>query len=165
VLPGWGDIFIRPSGQQHLTRCADTQDMNRQAAKNVRLQEPDAEVDAWAPIVVQAAIEVHHPLGPGFLESVYEEALGVELSLREVPFQQQVPLAVEYKSRRVGQARLDLLVAGRLVVELKAVDSLLPIHVAQVISYLKTTRHSLGLLINFNLPFLQRGLKRIILTQ
>ena len=121
-------------------------------------------MDAWAQIVVQAAIEVHRPLGPGFLESVYEEALGVELSLREVPFQQQVPIAVQYKSRRVGQARLDLLVAGRRVVELQAVDSLLPIHLAQVISYLRTTRHGLGLLINVSVPFLQRGLKRIILT-
>ena len=139
--------------------------MNRQAAKGARLQEPDAELDAWAQAVVQAAIEVHHQLGPGFLESVYQEALCVELSLRGVPHPQQVPIEVEYKGRRVGQARLDLLVAGRLVVELKAVDSLLPIHVAQVISYLKTTRQKLGLLINFKVSFQQRGLRRVILTQ
>ena len=139
--------------------------MNRQAANDASLQEPEAELDAWAQAVVQAAIEVHHQLGPGFLESVYQQALCVELGLRRVPYQQQVPIEVQYKGRRVGQACLDLLVGGRLVVELKAVDSLLPIHIAQVISYLKATRQRLGLLINFKVSFLQKGLKRVILTQ
>jgi GxxExxY protein len=154
--------------------------MNRQAANDASLQEPEAELDAWAQAVVQAAIEVHHQLGPNcacsrpsgaprwrrnFLESVYQQALCVELGLRRVPYQQQVPIEVQYKGRRVGQACLDLLVGRRLVVELKAVDSLLPIHIAQVISYLKATRQRLGLLINFKVSFLQKGLKRVILTQ
>ena len=115
-------------------------------------------------LVIGAALEVHRSLGPGFLESVYEEALCVELGLREIAFQRQVPVAVEYKGHAVGEGRLDLLVAGRLVVELKAVESILPVHQAQVISYLKATGHQLGLLINFTVPVLKTGIKRIILT-
>jgi GxxExxY protein len=115
-------------------------------------------------LVIGAALEVHRSLGPGFLESVYEEALCIELGLREIAFQRQVPVAVEYKGHAVGEGRLDLLVAGRLVVELKAVESILPVHQAQVISYLKATGHQLGLLINFNVPVLKSGIKRIILS-
>ena len=114
---------------------------------------------------MDAALEVHRHLGPGFLESVYEEALAVELGLRHVTFRRQVPIAVEYKLVPVGQARLDLLVGGCLVVELKAVECLLPVHVAQVLSYLKTTRNSLGLLINFHVNMLRQGIKRVVLTR
>ena len=101
------------------------------------LGEPGKELDELAHQVIGAAIEVHRRLGPGFLESVYEQALCVELELRGIPFECQVPIAVEYKGRSVGQARLDIVVGGKLLVELKAVDALAPIHTAQVLSYLK----------------------------
>ncbi len=114
--------------------------------------------------VIGAAIEVHRVLGPGFLESVYEEALAVELSLRGVPFRRQVPVAMHYKGRPIGQARLDLIVAYRVVVELKAVEQLAPVHVSQVVSYLKATRLRHGLLITFNVPVLRLGIKRVVHT-
>jgi GxxExxY protein len=104
------------------------------------------------------------PLGPGFLESVFEEALCVELRLRDVPFARQVGVAVGYKGQTVGENRLDFLVGGCLIVELKAVESLLPIHSAQVLSYLKATRMQLALLINFNVPILKAGIKRVVLS-
>jgi GxxExxY protein len=128
------------------------------------LREPDGELDGWARQVVGAALEVHRTLGPGFLESIYEQALCLELLTRAVPFRRQVPIAVRYKGNVIGQGQLDLLVGDRLVVELKAVEVLAPIHGVQVRSYLKATGLILGLLINFNVPILQQGLRRIILT-
>jgi GxxExxY protein len=113
--------------------------------------------------VIGAAIEVHRVIGPGFLESVYEEALVIELSEREISFVRQPIIATSYKGHQIGEARLDLLVDGCLIVELKAVESLLPVHKAQVISYLKMTGLRLGLLINFNVPLLTDGLQRVIL--
>lgn len=126
--------------------------------------EPNRELDQLAHAVIGAAIEVHRALGPGFLESVYEEALSFELEQRAVPFTRQHVISVSYKGRPVGEGRLDMLVAGRLVVELKAVDELAPIHMAQVISYLKATGHKLGLLINFNVPILKQGIRRVVLS-
>jgi GxxExxY protein len=126
------------------------------------MKEPSAEIDALAHTVIGAAIEVHRVLGPGFLESVYEEALAVELRLRGIPFQRQAMLAVDYKGHPVGEGRLDLLVGGQLIVELKAVETLLPLHSAQLLSYLKTTGQPLGLLINFNVPVLKDGIRRIV---
>ena len=127
--------------------------------------EPSQEVDTLARKVIGAAIEVHRALGPGYTENVYEEALCVELSDLVVPFERQVRVAVEYKGRKVGEGRLDLLIARILPVELKAVESLAAIHQAQLISYLKMPHLQLGLLINFNVPILKYGLKRVILTQ
>ena len=139
--------------------------MKRQDARTpAGRREPDRELDRVASEVVAAAIEVHQTLGPGFLESVYEHALCVELGLRNVSFQRQVPVAVAYKGHRVGESCLDLLVAGRLIVELKAIEALAPIHWVQVRSYLKATRCVLGLLINFNVTVLLRGVRRVILT-
>ncbi len=129
------------------------------------MNEPRSEVDQLAHQVIGAAIEVHRVLGPGYLESVYEEALAVELELRGIAFARQVGMAVNYKGKMVGEGRLDFLVGRDLVVELKAVEALAPIHHAQVISYLKATGHSLGLLINFNVRVLKDGLQRIVLTQ
>lgn len=126
--------------------------------------EPNRELDQLAHAVIGAAIEVHRALGPGFLESVYEEALSFELEQRAVPFTRQHVISVSYKGRPVGEGRLDMLVAGWLVVELKAVDVLAPIHMAQVISYLKATGHKLGLLINFNVPILKQGIRRVVLS-
>lgn len=126
------------------------------------MEEPSKELDLLAHEIIGAAIEVHRLIGPGYLESVYEEALSVELNLRNIPFARQVIIGVNYKGYAVGEGRLDFLVGGKLVVELKAVDTLTPIHTAQVLSYLKVTRSRLGLLINFNTPILKNGLKRII---
>lgn len=128
------------------------------------MNEPSSELDWLAHQVIGAAIEVHRLLGPGYLESVYEEALAVELSLRKIPFARQVPVAVDYKGHAVGEGRLDFLVGDALVLELKALEAFAPIHSAQVISYLKTTGHHLGLLINFNVPLMKEGIKRLVLS-
>ena len=147
--------------------------MNRQDARSARIEmdknlipktEPDEEIDELARRILAAAVEVHKHLGPGYLESVYEEALSIELTLMNIPFVRQMSISVQYKDHLVGQGRLDFLVNDMLVVELKAVDALLPIHKAQVLSYLKATQHRLGLIINFNVPVLMRGVQRIILS-
>jgi GxxExxY protein len=139
--------------------------VNRQADEDPNLPEPDSKLDEIACIAVDAAVEVHRVLGPGLLESVYEQALSVELGLRGVRFARQVPVAVTYKNVAIGEARLDFLVAERLVVELKACQGLLPIHFAQVLSYLKASDRSLGLLINFNVRLLRQGVRRVIRTR
>jgi GxxExxY protein len=128
------------------------------------MREPAPELDGLAKAVVDAAFEVHRTLGPGFLESVYEEAMVIELKARGIPFERQRPISITYKDRPVGEGRLDLLVASQLLVELKAVETLVPIHKAQVISYLKATRLQLGLLINFNVPVLRSGIQRVVVS-
>jgi len=115
--------------------------------------------------VIGAALEVHRVLGPGYVESVYEKALKIELEMRSIPFSPQQVVTVEYKGQQIGEGRLDLLVDNSLVVELKAVEALLPVHSMQLHSYLKATGHKLGLLINFNVPLLRDGTKRVILKQ
>jgi GxxExxY protein len=127
--------------------------------------EPGAEIDALARAVIGAAIEVHRVLGPGYLESVYEEALETELGLVGIEFERQKAFALTYKSKRIAEGRMDFLVGGCLVVEIKAVDRLLPIHRAQVISYLKATKGHVGLLINFNEAILKSGLQRVIWSE
>jgi GxxExxY protein len=124
--------------------------------------EPDAELDALAHAVIGAAIEVHRELGPGLIEEVYERALCAELLRRNIPFARQVMAPVRYKGDVIGEARLDLLVAGKLIVELKSIDCFAPIHKAQVITYLRITGFKLALLINFNVPVLKDGIQRII---
>ncbi|KPL05528.1 GxxExxY protein [candidate division BRC1 bacterium SM23_51] len=138
--------------------------MNRQDARNAKKREPSEELDCLARAVIGAAIEVHRVLGPGYLESVYEQALCVELDLRGVPYSRQSEVGIDYKGKIVGESKLDLLVGDAIVVELKAVEQLAPVHSAQVISYLKATGLQLGLLVNFNVPVLKDGLKRIILS-
>lgn len=128
------------------------------------MREPSGEVDALAREVIGAAIEVHRALGPGFLESVYETALCVELTARSIPFIRQAICRIEYKGQEVGEGRMDLVVANLLIVECKAVEALLPIHQAQVISYLRATGHELGLLINFNTQVLKDGIRRVVAT-
>lgn len=137
--------------------------MNRQDAKVARI-EPNKRLDRLARAVIGAAIEVHRHLGPGYLESVYEEAMVVELALRGIPFERQKPVSVSYKGHDIGEGRVDLLVGSELLVELKAIDALGPIHKAQVISYLKVMGLHLGLLINFNVPVLRAGIQRIVLS-
>jgi GxxExxY protein len=128
------------------------------------MEEPDDSLDCLAREVIAAAIEVHRELGPGYLESVYEQALAVEMGLRGIRFERQKPFSLVYKGQKVGEGRLDFLVDGRLVVEMKAVEALAAIHKAQVISYLKATGYRLGLLINFNVSALKSGIQRIILS-
>jgi len=124
---------------------------------------PGEEVDKWASQVIGAAIEVHRVLGPGFLESVYEEALCLELKARNIPFERQAGFSVDYKGNKVGEGRMDILVAECLILELKAVEVFAPIHTAQAMSYLKATGLRLALLINFNVPVLKQGIKRVVL--
>ncbi len=127
--------------------------------------EPGAEVDTLARVVIGAAIEVHRVLGPGYLESVYEEALEIELRLNRAEFERQKSFALGYKSQCIGEGRMDFLVGRCLVVEIKAVEKLLPIHRAQVMSYLRATRGKLGLLINFNERLLKSGIQRVVWSE
>lgn len=112
--------------------------------------------------IIGAAIEVHRALGPGLLESIYEECLAEELCLRKLAFERQHAVPLIYKGRCLGtDLRIDLLV-GDVVVELKAVEKILPIHAAQVVTYLRLTQKSYGLLINFNVPLLKDGVRRYL---
>ena len=111
--------------------------------------------------IIGAAIEVHRQLGPGLLESAYEECLCHELATRKINFERQEPIPLVYKEVKLDCGyRLDILVEGRIVVELKSVDGLGPIHEAIILTYLKLSSHKLGLLINFNVPLLKNGIKR-----
>lgn len=142
-----------------------TNDLNRQDSENAKArQEPSIEVDGLARSVIGAAIDVHRVLGLGFLESVYEEALCAELTARGVRYARQVVVEVGYKGAKVGEQRIDLMVETQLIVELKAVEHLLPIHTAQLRSYLKATGAQFGLLMNFNVELLKSGLRRVVLT-
>ncbi|HBO46455.1 MAG TPA: hypothetical protein DD670_21510, partial [Planctomycetaceae bacterium] len=113
--------------------------------------------------IIGAAIEVHRQLGPGLLESTYEQCLCHELSLRGLSFQRQVDLPVLYKGIRLDCGyRMDLVVADLIIVELKVAEKLLPIHEAQLLTYLKLAQRQVGLLLNFNVPVLKDGLKRMV---
>ena len=117
--------------------------------------------DRVSKMVIGAAIEVHRVLGPGLLESAYEECLCHELSARRVRFKRQCDLPVKYKGMRLECGyRLDLVVEGCLLLELKAVDSIATIHEAQLLTYLKLAELRFGLLINFNVPVLYKGIRR-----
>lgn len=112
-------------------------------------------------MVVDAALTVHREMGPGLLESVYEVCLCEELLSRGLTVQRQVPVPVTFRGKELDAAlRIDLLVENVLVIELKSVDSILPVHHAQMLSYLKLSGHRLGLLINFNVPLLKSGIHR-----
>ena len=123
---------------------------------------PDPELDALARQVIGAAIEVHRKLGPGLDEALYEAALCVEFRLQNIPFARAVVVDVYYKGEKIGYKRLDFIVTGKLIVELKSVETLTALHKAQVLTYLKITGLKLGLLINFNTILLKDGIKRII---
>ena len=128
----------------------------------IGFEEPETELDRDAFEVIGAAIAVHKVLGPGHAESVYENALAVELELRGIGFERQKPYDVTYRGRVVGTGRIDLLVRRRLVIEIKAVVEFAPIHTSQTISYLKANGFKLGILINFNVPRLKDGgVKRV----
>ncbi|MBI1299834.1 GxxExxY protein [bacterium] len=119
--------------------------------------------DAYSRQIIGAAIEVHRGLGPGLLESAYETCLAHEFSLRGIPFERQKVLPVHYKGEQLDCGyRLDLIVGGLVIVEIKAVEELAPIHVAQVITYLKLTGCRLGLLMNFNQVLMRDGIQRVV---
>jgi len=114
-------------------------------------------------IILDCSIEVHRNLGPGLLESVYEVCLCKELSLRGIKFQRQVSLPVNYKGEKLdADYRIDLLVENEIIVELKSVEQMIPVYEAQLLTYLKLPDKKLGLLINFNVPRLVDGFKRML---
>lgn len=122
------------------------------------------ELDRITGAIVDCAFSVHSELGPGLLESVYEACLAYELRHRGLTVETQLVLPVEYKNIRIETGlRLDMLVEDMVIVELKAVDKLVPIHTAQLLTYLKLARKKLGLLLNFNVPVIRDGIKRVIL--
>ena len=111
--------------------------------------------------IIGAAIEVHRELGPGLMESAYEECLCYELSVRGIAFQRQVVLPVSYKKVKLDCGyRMDIVVEETVVLELKAIEQVLPLHEAQLITYLKLSRKPVGLLMNFNVPVLKDGILR-----
>jgi GxxExxY protein len=112
--------------------------------------------------IIGACIEIHRHLGPGLLESAYEQCLAHEMTLRRIPFVRQVHLPLRYKGMLLDCGyRMDFVVADEIVVELKTVETLLPIHTAQVLTYLKLTGIRTGLLVNFNVSILKNGLRRL----
>jgi GxxExxY protein len=114
--------------------------------------------------IIGAAIEVHRQLGPGLLESGYEQCLCHELSLRGISFQRQVPLPVRYKGILLDCGyKIDLVVADEVILELKCVDKIAPVHEAQLLTYLKLSGKRIGLLINFNSEVLRTAIKRMVL--
>jgi len=123
-----------------------------------------AEPDPLTEKVIGAAIDVHRALGPGLLESAYQECLCHELNLIGLAFEREVGLPVLYKGVRLDCGyRIDLVVEGRVIVELKTVERLLPIHEAQLLTYLRLAQVHTGLLLNFNVPALRQGIKRLVL--
>lgn len=125
----------------------------------------DPVTEELAQRVIGAAIEVHKQLGPGLPEIPYRKALSHELDLRKIPHQCELPVDIDYKGIHVGEGRIDILVDQRLILELKAVESLTEMHRAQLITYLHLKKLQLGLLINFNVVVLKNGIKRVVLTR
>jgi GxxExxY protein len=131
--------------------------MNHRGAETPR-------VDQITHAIIGACIEIHRELGPGLMESAYEECLCFELSRKAMAFARQVSMPVRYKDVHLDCGyRLDLVVENRVVVELKAVENLLPVHEAQILTYLKLAGLPVGLLINFHVPVLKSGIKRLVL--
>lgn len=128
--------------------------------EKIALSDPDSITG----LIIGAAIEVHRHLGPGLLESTYEACLAEELSLRGLGFETQKIIPVLYKGKRLEHCyRLDMVVADQVILELKAVEELIPLHEAQLLTYLKSTSYRKGLLINFNVRLLRNGIKRMVL--
>ncbi|RZB37172.1 MAG: hypothetical protein SRB2_01441 [Desulfobacteraceae bacterium Eth-SRB2] len=122
------------------------------------------EFDELSNKVIGCTIEVHRNLGPGLLESTYEQCLAHELKIEGMPFKLQYPLPVEYKGIKLDCGyRIDLLVANSLIVELKSVENVLPIHQAQLLTYMKLSGIKIGLLMNFNVKYMKDGIKRMVL--
>jgi GxxExxY protein len=138
----------------------------REKEKAMAFDSGDAAAEKLTQDVLGAAVEVHKHLGPGHRENHHENALCYEFELRCIPFERQVRVELDYKGRVVGEGVIDLLVGGRLIVELKAVDEVADIHFAQVISYLNIKRLRLGILLNFNVPAMNaKGAIRRVLNK
>ena len=143
--------------------------MNHEGTKGTKdvkeiFDEIEPGVEKLAAEVVDSAYKIHKVFGPGLLESAYEACLIHELKRRGIKVESQVLLPLEYEGAKIDAGfRLDLLVGGRLIVELKAVEKVLPVHEAQVITYLKIKKERLGLLINFNAELIKHGIQRVIL--
>ncbi len=130
----------------------------------VRERKADLTKDPFTEKIIGCAMEVHRHLGPGLLESAYEECLAHELYLNKVDFHRQVPIPVTYKGLNLECGyRMDILVEDTLIIELKSVERILPIHEAQLLTYMKLSKVNKGLIINFNVPLLKDGLKRLVL--
>lgn len=121
-------------------------------------------IEKYATAVVDSAFCIHTSLGPGLLESVYEACLCYELRKREIPFKSKLSLPVTYHDLKLDAGlRLDVIIDGCLIVELKAVEKIIPVHEAQLLTYLKLTKNRLGLLINFNVDRIKDGIRRVVL--
>jgi GxxExxY protein len=137
--------------------------MLRHHHEDTKARSEDGDVERLAEQVVDAAFQVHSALGPGLLEGVYEACFVHELKLREIPYETQVQLPVAYRGMKLDAAlRPDVLVAERIIVEIKVVEGLLPVHKAQLLTYLKLTKRSLGFLINFNVATFKEGIRRLV---
>jgi GxxExxY protein len=130
------------------------------AARN----EVEPEMDRLTESIIGACIEVHRELGPGLTENFYEAALCRELELRGISFERQLPAQVCYKGAKIGDSRIDLVVERSVIVELKSCEGLNQIHRAQLVCYLRITKLKIGLLVNFNVPILHDGVKRVVLS-
>ncbi len=141
--------------------------MNHQDTKTRSRDSPEpipSGVERIAAAVVDSAFMVHSELGPGLLESIYERCLVHELKARNVDTQCQLIVPIRYQNLWIDPGfRLDVLAGGCVVVEVKAIDVVLPVHIAQILTYLKLTGHRLGLLINFNVPLIKQGIRRVAL--
>jgi GxxExxY protein len=127
------------------------------------MSEPDAAIDAVAREVVDSAFAVHSTLGPGLLESVYERCLAHELECRGIAVQRQVALPICYRNLRIDAGlRMDMVVGGVVVAEIKCAERLLPVHASQILTYLKLSGLRIGLLLNFNVALIKHGIRRFV---
>jgi len=132
----------------------------------MKLQVPTelpADLESLVRETIGSCIAVHRELGPGLLEAIYPRAVAVELEARGISFELERSIPVRYRGQVICNQRLDVFVDGRLILEIKSVERILAIHVAQVISYLRVTGARIGLLINFNVPILAQGIRRVVL--
>lgn len=121
------------------------------------------EINKLSGIILNSSIEVHRDLGPGLLESIYEICLCKELDLNKINYKRQTPVPVYYKGEFLNlDLRIDVMVEEKIIIEIKAIEKILPVHKAQLLTYLRLTKFKLGLLINFNVPQLIQGFQRII---
>jgi GxxExxY protein len=123
----------------------------------------DSDLNVVSEAIIGCAIEVHRVLGPGLLESVYETALCIELKNAALDFKRQVGIPLLYKGELISEHRPDLIVADRIVVEIKSITRFDPIHTAVMLTYLRVAQVRLGLLLNFNTPHMRQGIKRVML--
>ena len=135
--------------------------MTNLGKKNFQPIPPD--VERVGKLILDSAFKVHTVLGPGLLESVYEKAMCFEIGSNGMKFQNQVTIPIIYKGTILGEHRIDMIVENEIITEFKAVDRLDPVFKAQLLSYLRLTNKKLGLLINFNVPYLRDGIQRVIL--